>query len=267
MKVLQQFGLTHLPLFELRRDTPLWENPAHKQFKDRFDWLSEQRGVGVLTGEAGVGKTALLRHHIQQLPSNHYQVVYQSETCFSQTEVYRYFAMELGLQVYFRRSEQWRALKQKVEELQEQSRTLIWILDEAQGVPPSFLSDLPSFMNFAFDSQRLLIIWLVGLPELARMLRSYPYQALSSRVQVNFTLSAVAEPQAFSSLLEHALSSAGCTRTIITDEGLEMLRIASQGRYRQAGQLLKSALFLACKKGLDHLPDTVIEQAIEEMKS
>lgn len=138
MNILQQFGLTHLPLFELRPDSPLWKNPQMQEFKQRFDWLMEQRGVGIITGDPGVGKTSLLRYHINELNPNHFEIIYQSEVCFSQTEVYRCFAVKLGLAPRFRRSELWCDLKGRIEELAKESRTLTWIADESHLAPHIF---------------------------------------------------------------------------------------------------------------------------------
>jgi len=47
--------------------------------------------------------------------------------------------------------------------------------------------------------------------------------------------------------------------------GLELLRQASQGLPRQAGRLLKTSLQLAVSNGLNHIPDELIQQAIEEL--
>lgn len=266
MKLLEHFGLTHLPLLTTRESVPLWQNPQIPLFEERFNWLLEQRGVGLLTGESGVGKTALLRHCVQRLNESQYPVLYQSETCFSEFDVYRYLALACGLQPPFQRSSLWRQLKQYIEGIAAQSQVFIWLLDEAQSLPSTFLRDLPAFINFAFDRQCPCIIWLVGLPDLSRVLRLQAYQALSSRLQAHFQLQPVSEANAFRELVTHAFKTAGCERTLLTDEGLEMLRLSSRGCYRQAGQLLKTALFLAAKKGQDFLSDDVIKATIEEVR-
>jgi type II secretory pathway predicted ATPase ExeA len=69
----------------------------------------------------------------------------------------------------------------------------------------------------------------------------------------------------FKALIEHALNQAGVRHTLFSDSGLELLRQASQGLPRQAGRLIKLAMQLAVPKGLNHLPDDLIQQAIEEI--
>lgn len=70
----------------------------------------------------------------------------------------------------------------------------------------------------------------------------------------------------FAALVAHALKSAGCTQTLMTDSGLEILRQASKGLPRQAGRIVCTAMHLAAHQGFNHLPDELLQQAIEELK-
>ena len=111
----------------------------------------------------------------------------------------------------------------------------------------------------------MMTIWLVGHPVLAQTLERAPYAALHSRIQVRIQLRPILERERFASLIGHAMKSAGCSHTLITDSGLEILRQASKGLPRQAGRILNNALRLAVPKGLNHLPDDLLQLAIAEM--
>ncbi len=52
----------------------------------------------------------------------------------------------------------------------------------------------------------------------------------------------------------------------MAESGLEILRQASKGLPRQAGRILCTAMRLAVPKGLNHLPDVLLQQAIEELQ-
>ena len=54
--------------------------------------------------------------------------------------------------------------------------------------------------------------------------------------------------------------------TMLSDSGLELLRQASKGFPRQAGNILHTALRLAVPKGLNHLPDDLLQAAIEALR-
>ena len=54
--------------------------------------------------------------------------------------------------------------------------------------------------------------------------------------------------------------------TLLAESGLELLRQASRGLPRQAGRILRTAMQMAVPKGLNHLPDELLQKAIEELK-
>ncbi len=93
-----------------------------------------------------------------------------------------------------------------------------------------------------------------------------PYAPLRSRIQVRLRLEPITERERFARLIEHALAQAGCTRTLLSDSDLELLRQASRGNPRQAGLILQTAMQLAVPKALQHLPDELLHQAIEMLQ-
>ena len=111
-----------------------------------------------------------------------------------------------------------------------------------------------------------MAVWLVGHPKLAHTLDRAPYAALASRIQVRLQLKPINARERFKNLIEHALKQAGCPHTLLSDSALELLRQASQGLPRQAGLILKTAMQLAVPKGLNHLPDELLQQAIEVLR-
>ena len=89
---------------------------------------------------------------------------------------------------------------------------------------------------------------------------------MASRIQVRLRLTPIAEREPFKRLIEHGLKQAGATHTLLSDSAMELLRQASQGLPRQAGHLIQTAMRLAVPKGLNHLPDELIHEAIEVLQ-
>ena len=262
---LQHFGLRHPPLG--KEITEPWDDGVLVQLAERFNWLLQSPGVGLITGEPGVGKTAALRNLTRTLNPHRYQVIYQAETDFGRIDIYRGLARSLGIEPCYRRAQLWRDIKQRIHELADSKQvTPLWIIDEAQNLPPEFFRDFPAFLNFAFDSRDLISVWLVGHPGLAQTLERAPYAALHSRIQVRVQLKPVVERERFVLLIQHALKSAGCQHTLLADSGMEVLRQASKGLPRQAGRILRTAMRLAVPKGLNHLPDDLLQLAIAELQ-
>jgi MSHA biogenesis protein MshM len=262
---LQHFGLRHAPLGKAL--TEPWDDGALAQLALRFNWLLQSPGIGLITGEPGVGKTAALRSLTRTLNPHRYLVLYQAETDFGRVDIYRGLARALGVEPSYRRAQLWRDIKQRVHELVDTKQvTPLWIIDEAQNLPPEFFRDFPSFLNFAFDSRDLMSVWLVGHPALAQALERAPYAALYSRIQVRVQLKPVVERERFQLLIQHALKAAGAQHTLLADSGMEVLRQASKGLPRQAGRILCTAMRLAMPMGLNHLPDEIVQLAIAELQ-
>ena len=94
------FGLKNEPLG--KGTTELWDDGHLTLLKERFQWLLDSPGLGLLTGEPGVGKTAALRHVTATLNPHRFQVIYLAETDFGRIDIYRSLALALGLEPAYR---------------------------------------------------------------------------------------------------------------------------------------------------------------------
>ncbi len=262
----KHFGLTHIPLGKAVKK--FWDDGQQfNDFMEKFQWLLNDPGIGLFTGEPGVGKTAALRQATQNINPHTHQVIYMPDTDFGRVDIYRHLAVELGLEPVSRRSALWRNIKTRIQELYDSKNILpIWIIDESQNLPNDFFIDLPSFLNFAFDSKDVITIWLVGHPCLRHVLGKVVHSALASRISARASLEPIMERERFHALIDYAMKEAGSQIKLLSESGIEMLRLASQGKARHASKILQSALRIGAKKGLAHLPDEIIKEAVEDLK-
>jgi MSHA biogenesis protein MshM len=262
----EHFGLTHIPLG--KNIKKLWDDGQQfKNFTEKFEWLLKYPGVGLFTGEPGVGKTAALRQVTQDINPHAYQIIYMPETDFGRLDLYRHLALALGLEPSSRRAQLWRDIKTRILELYDGKNILpVWIIDEGQNLPNNFFIDLPSFLNFALDSRDVITVWLVGHHSLAQLMDRVAYAALASRISARVSLKPITDRERFHMLINHAFQEAGSQSKLLSDSGIEILRLASQGKPRTVSKILHIAMRIAAFKGMNHLPDDVIQNAIEELK-
>lgn len=264
--IREYFGLKYIPF--AKNSNFIWANESFCTFKSRFTQLLEHPGVGLLTGEPGVGKTACLRTVCEEINPHQYRVFYLAETQFSSFDVYRQIAQNLGITPSHRFAQLWRDIKNYIKDQFEHKHCLtVLIIDEAQNLPLDFFQSLPSFLNFAFDSKDMLTVWLVGHPGLVSIINRQAYNALSSRIQVRHQLNPVNNREQFNQFIHTAFQEAGATTRLLSDSGTELLRTASDGKARYLHKILVESFSLAAKKDLNHLPDELIEQAIIQIKS
>jgi MSHA biogenesis protein MshM len=258
-----RFGLSHHPFEKGFLRNHVFESDGLKQLRERFKWLLSDRGLGVLTGPPGVGKTACLHSIIQTLPSHRYTVLYMEDSQASVNDMYRSLAWHLDLVPAFRRSALWRDIKQYLLKLNDENdQQVILVIDDAHKLSGDFLNSLSAFMNFIFDSREILTIWLVGDSHLVRILHQTQYRHLMSRVHIRIHMEPMNQTE-LSDYVTACLNAAGCTRQIIGDVAMDAVFHVSQGIPRITGKLLTTALRIAHKDEKDIISEHLIEQARE----
>ena len=262
----QRFGLTHHPLPRAAAGSTFFcQTVGLNRLEDCFQDLLEDPGLGVLTAEAGVGKTAAVRNICSQLPSPDFLVVYICNTAAAPFDVYRTLALELGLTPSHRKSQLWWDLKASLVRLIDEQHTIpVIVIDEAQHLSDRFLGDLAGFLNFAFDSRSPAALWLVGLPSLARRLRMQLHAPLATRIAHQVQLAPL-ERDDFKALVEHGIKAAGSREKLLTDSALELLFRVSRGIPRIASRLLRAALKQAHARNQNIVDDLALKAAVETL--
>lgn len=263
----KRFGLHGHPMPKDACGKTFYEGgKAFARLRRVFSWLADEPGLATLTGEAGVGKTAALRHLCNALPRPEHRVIYICDTNVTATALYRNLAVELGLPPSHRRDALWRDLKRTMLDLVDNRNVIpMLVIDEAQHLPDDFFVDLAGFLNYAFDSRDLLTVWLVGLPGLDRRLRMRNHAALATRIISPNRLSPRSDRDEFLAMVDHAMTTAGAQTRVLSDHALELLWRVSRGLPRIVAKLLRASLILAHDLDQSFVDDTVMNLAIDDL--
>lgn len=261
---LQHFGLKFDPLGKAIR-----EAVNHKQYdhlKNKLDCLLQTKGIGLITGEAGTGKTTALRQWCNTLNPLTHTTFYQSDNHFRAFDIYCQLADNFGLDKYHRYSTLWRILKKELLVLHDSKQmTPVWVLDEAHQLPSNFLLELPSFLNFSFDTRDILVIILIGTPKINALINRSAYSALTSRMHFHFHWEALDDFETFSQFITTAFQKAGKQETIISKSDLQRIHMASKGRLRYVHKIITRCLQLATAQNMNHLSDDIVQSALDEL--
>ena len=129
---LRHFAFTRLP-FETPAETDeLFESNARREAEARLGHLIELRGIGLLTGEVGSGKTTVCRHLTAGLHPGLYRVHYVSLTTGNVLDMYKSIAWELGLPIERSRASAHQAIRNEISRLVTEAKQLpVLVIDEA----------------------------------------------------------------------------------------------------------------------------------------
>jgi type II secretory pathway predicted ATPase ExeA len=263
----KRFGLTGHPLPKNAEGKSFYDdNPAYRKLERAFRTLIDEPGVGLLTGEPGVGKTAALRNLCRALPKPDHLVIYLCDTAVSPLDLYRTLAQELGVRPSHRRAQLWTDIKKALVHLVDERHTKpLVVIDEAQHLSDKFLLDLSGFLNFAFDSRDLLTVWLCSHPVLGRVLGQQQHAALAMRIQVQVHFEPWSDRDGFAACIHSCLEAVGARQKLLNEPAMELLFRHSRGYPRVASKLLRAALRLAHERAQDFVDEHVLEGAVEDV--
>ncbi len=150
--------------------------------------ISQRKGFVTLIGEAGTGKTTLLKKLLDDLDQTT-RTVFIFNTNVSFDEILEYIFGEFDLPVHNgKRLYMLQRLNQFLLEELAKGRNVALLIDEAQDLDYSVLEDLRLLSNLETAKEKILQIVLSGQPELGQKLGNPGLRQLRQRVAVNCRL-------------------------------------------------------------------------------
>jgi general secretion pathway protein A len=241
----KHFGLTRHPFGKEIEPEELFPSASGKELDARLGHLIEMRGIGLVTGESGSGKTCACRKVVTALHTGLYRVVYVSLSTGNVMDLYKTIAWEFGLPTERSRAALYRQIKNEVTRLCAEARCRpILIVDEAQNLRPEVLEDLRLLTNYQMDAENRLCLLLVGQAELRRRLGMAAYEALCQRIVVRYHLAGLGRDE-LGLYLAHLLRLAGTELPLLEPAAAEAIFQATQGLPRKVNLLAHHALLAA----------------------
>ena len=258
------FGFKKTP-FALNPDPKqLFESQAWTQLKSRLQFLIDHRGVGLLTGEVGSGKSTAARTALAQLNPNLHKVIYLHWSSGSALDLLRQLARDLDLEPAHYRGDLVDQISEAIVRLNKTKKQHpILILDEAQLLPHSALEQLPLLLNFEMDSCHYLTLLLIGQPLLRRTLSLQLHEALRQRVAVHYHLEGLSRSE-LDAYLAHQLKTSGVSQPLFDDTARQALYQATKGIPRKVNKLSLAALRLAATRKASTVDETILLDAAQE---
>jgi general secretion pathway protein A len=251
MSYLEHFGLTEEPFSNAPVSRFYFESPQHQQALVRLSHaVSRMRGLSVLVGDIGAGKTTLARRLLDALPEEEYEaalfvIIHSGVTA---SWLLRRIALQLGVENPAQEKLALLSqLYQRLVQIHEQGRKAVVLIDEAQMLETrELMEEFRGLLNLEVPERKLISFVFFGLPEIEKNLRLDP--PLAQRVAMRYRLEPL-NPDSTRSYVEHRLHTAGSTRTPFTPAAIDVLHQLSGGSPRIINTLCDNALFEAYLAG------------------
>lgn len=263
---LRHFAFTRFPFENSLQADELYPSDARREAEARLKHLIELRGIGLLTGEVGSGKTTICRQVTAGLHPGKYRVYYVSLTTGNVLDMYKAIAWELGLPTERSRATAYRAIRNEVSRLVQEAKQLpILIVDEAQHLRNDVLEDLRLLTSYAMDAENRLCLLLVGLTELRRRLSMAVHESLSQRLVVRHHLIGLTRDET-EAYLTHRLRLAGAEAPLFAPTAIEALYQASRGLPRKINRIAHYALTATALDQQHQVTEVHLQTAVEELQ-
>lgn len=256
------FGLRKVP-FSVGLDPEfLWLGEKHQAtLAELRSGVLENKGVLVLTGGVGTGKTSLVRNLLAGLSA---QIVAASveDPGLSNLDLLNIISNELKMAPAVHTKADFHIEFNKfVENVLGSGKRILIVIDEAQRLTSRLLQEICALFNIGEKTRKLVNVLLVGQVEFERMLANPSNQALRDHIALSFRISSLS-PEETGAYIRYRLEVAGARKELFTEGAVQEVFNFSKGIPRLVNILCDRALISGYLRKLAVLdPDLVRECA------
>jgi type II secretory pathway predicted ATPase ExeA len=258
----RSWGATAVPFGPLA-DTQWIAVSSQQRAVSLLDQTAALRGVMLLSGGNGLGKSTLVGRWVRQLETRLYTPVNLTQATLSSSGLLATLARSLGKPGSIRRE---RNLDQLSSYLSEHERqTLVIVMDDAQNATHGTLEELRLLLGLNLPSQPTFALILLGDEYLLGQLQLRNHRALCSRLSAHHPLC----PWSFDEIqtyLRTGLEAVGIHRSqVFEPAAVDLLVRATAGVPRSVCLLARAAWLEAARADAREINAQILQQAIEQV--
>lgn len=260
------FGLSDLPFRVTPEPQFLFSNPAHRNaYAALREGINSRRGLIVITGEIGTGKTTLLTTFLQSNLDPALQSAVILNPSFSFAELLRCALRDLGV---LSSADSEAELLERFNNYAAQtarSSNLAVFLDEAQTISLDVLNQLLRLSNLDSDGKKLVQVILIGQPELEQKLNHPELANLKRRVSLHQTLAPLT-PDEVGRYIDFRLRQAGYQGKQLFDPlAVKRIVLYSAGIPRLINIICDNALLIALGVSKKRVSAAIVDEVAEDL--
>lgn len=241
----EQFYGLDAPPFDLTPDPRyLVLTDVHREALSNLEYaIASRKAVTLLIGEAGTGKTMVIRAAIEKQPARTH-CVHLHNPALTRAEFVQMLAVQFSLSENARTSKTdlLLELEQLLRRRRDAQETTVLILDEAQRLEFDLLEEVRLLTNIETNAEKLLSVVIAGQPELATRLRDQSLRQLKQRIALRCELRPLILTESVAYVARRIAAAGGVPSQVFTREAVVLLHEYSRGIPRTINVLADNAL-------------------------
>jgi general secretion pathway protein A len=264
---LEYYRLKEMP-FSLTPDPRyIFKTESHLEVLATVKYGVEQnKGLIVVTGEVGCGKTTILRAALQSF-GDEILAVYIFNPFLTAAEFFEQLTieMQLGLAKTASKPELLSAMGRFLARRHAQGLRTALVVDEAHGLPMALLEEIRLLMNFETSSEKLLQVVLCGQPELHETLNLSQLRQLKQRISLRCSIKPLSVFE-ISKYIRFRLKQSGAENVGLFDgAAVKLIGQVSQGIPRVINNICDNALLYGYASGSQMVTREIIEEVVRSL--
>jgi general secretion pathway protein A len=262
------YGLRELP-FELTPNPKyLFLTPRHREALSTLEYgLSTAKGITVLIGEAGTGKTTLLHAALASEECRHVDCVYLLNPTLTRDEFVEMLSVRFGLSAHASRSKA--ALLTELEavlyERRQAGRVTALLIDEAQSLSDELLEEIRLLANTETATDKLLPLVLAGQPELRDRLNESNLRQLKQRVTLRCEIAPLSRQETAAYIAQRIRTVGGDAAKLFTREAVMLIHEHSRGIPRIISVICDNALVTGFALGRQPVDSATVLEVVRDL--
>jgi general secretion pathway protein A len=263
MSYLEHYGLDREPFSNAPDARFYYNSDLHSQALLRLMYaVDSNKGLAVLVGGVGTGKTTLARRMLDNLPEDRYEssLLVMVHSGITPEWILTRIALQLGVDEPA--GDRLKLLKQlytRLLEIEDEGRRAVVLIDEAQMLQSrELMEEFRGLLNLEIPGKKLLNIVFFGLTELEDCLALD--EALAQRVAVKYHLKSMTF-ETTTSYIKHRLQVAGAREVLYDAEVIPLIHRYAGGVPRLINTISDNCLFEAYLRKM-HKVDSRIAHSV-----
>ena len=234
--------------------------------------IEQRKGILLITGEVGTGKTILCRtllHRYRSYLENNIKTALILNPSFSDQQLLQLILKDFGIQGNFgNKFDLINALNEFLLEETGNGNNIVLIIDEAQNLGVEQLEQIRLLSNLETEKEKLLQIILIGQPELCEKLELSSLRQLNQRIAVRYNLLPLKRDE-IKKYIKHRLKIASSKNSKnnvrFTDKAIDTIYEGCKGTPRMINILCDRALLAGFTLGTATIDKDIIHRCIKEV--